>query len=88
MFGERSHSNDWLGNKMVDEILSLKCRVRHMGGNMDITASELATTIQNRDPGTVTDTSVKLFYVLTWSVMNHYKRRGEQNRKHHYTIII
>lgn len=47
MFGERAHSNDWLGNKTVDEILSLKCKVKHMGGNMEIMVSELATTIQN-----------------------------------------
>lgn len=55
---------------------------------MEITASELATTTQNRDPGTVTNTSLKVFHVLKWSIRSHYKRRQEQNRKHHYSIII
>lgn len=73
---------------MVDEILSLKYKERHMEGNMEITASELATTTQNRDPGTVTNTSLKVFHVLKWSIRSHYKRRQEQNRKHHYSIII
>lgn len=56
--------------------------------NIEITASDLTPTIQNRDPGTVTEAAVKLFCVLKWSVRNHYKRRGEMNMKHPYTIII
>lgn len=88
MFGKRSHSNDCLGNKMVDEILSLKCRVGHMEGNTEITTSNLTPTIQNRDPDTVTGAPVKLFCVLKCSVGHYYKRRGELNRKHPYTIII
>lgn len=59
------------------------------GENTEITASELASIIQNRGPGTVTDSSVKLFCVLS-SVRSHYKRRRKQNRRHrrhHHSII-
>lgn len=58
-----------------------------MEWNIEITASNLTPTIQNRDPGTVTSAAVKLFCVFKWSVRNHYKRR-EINRKHPCTIII
>lgn len=40
------------------------------GGKMETRASELTTSIQNRDPGSITDSSVKLFGVLS-SVRNH-----------------
>lgn len=92
MFGKRSHSNDGLGNKMVDEILSLKCRVGHMEGNMEITTSNLTPTIQNRDPDTVTGTPVKLFcctQVQCWALLQK-KRRTEQETPlhHHYLAQI
>lgn len=55
---------------------------------MEIAASESAATIKNRDLNTVTNTTVKLTRVLQCSIWNHQKRRGEQNRKHHYNTII
>lgn len=54
---------------------------------MEITASDLTPSIQNRDPGTVTGAAAKLACVLKWSASN-YKKIREVNRKHPCTIII
>lgn len=54
---------------------------------MEITASDNFYH-SKQSPWYCEGAAVKLFCVLKCSVRDHYKRRGEVNRKHPYTIII